>query len=122
MHEHTVLLTMVTRDIPYVDPQERVNVRGLKHNMWQVTADSGFAEDPDVTDLLADLEVGGEGFDYEETTLFPGRENLIATGKPGMGIWREKLFSRVSRNALQATSFFNVPSARVVEVGTQVEL
>lgn len=57
-----------------------------------------------------------------ETSYFLGRETLIASRKPGMALWREKLFALMSRNARTATSFFNLPPNRVVELGAQIEL
>ncbi|RYZ77320.1 MAG: hypothetical protein EOP05_02220 [Proteobacteria bacterium] len=58
----------------------------------------------------------------EDLTFFLGRETLIATDRPGMAIWREHLFSFMSRNAQRATAFFNIPADQVIEVGIQVEL
>jgi KUP system potassium uptake protein len=122
LHDRVVLLTVVIREIPYVDAEERVEVERIGEDLYRMRVHFGFAEDPDVPRVLAGAEVDGEGFDLEETTFFLGRETLLATDRPGMALWREKLFSLMSRNAQRAADHFHIPSDRVVEVGTQVEL
>ena len=122
LHERVLLLTVITREVPEVDPAERTEVREVGRGVYRVLADYGFAEDPDVVDLLETMEIGGEGFDIDETTFYLGRETLIATDEPGMAEWREKLFARMSRNAQRATEYFGIPTERVVELGVQVEL
>jgi len=122
LHERVVFLTVVTREIPYVPEEERAGVESLGENIYRITAEFGFAEDPDVPSLLAHCETDGMGFDLSETTFFLGRETMLATKEPGMAIWREKLFVRMSRNAQRAAAYFHIPSDRVVEIGTQIEL
>ena len=82
----------------------------------------GFAEDPDVPELLE--SVGKQGFEFEmmETSFFVSRETLIPSVAPGMALWRERLFVSMSKMAVKATDFFHIPTNRVVELGTQVEL
>lgn len=122
LHDRVITLTIEVGDVPYVDAEDRVDIHELEFNCYNVIAHYGFAEDPNVPELLSDLEVGGEGFEMEKTTFFLGRETLWATEKPGMAIWREKLFARISRNAVRASVHFHLPAERVVEVGTRVEL
>ena len=123
LHERVVLLTVVTREVPYLGADEdRFEARVLGDGIYRVLAFFGFAEDPDVPALLEDVEVGGHGFDLAETTFFLGRETMIATERPGMAQWRERLFALMSRNAERAAAYFHIPSDRVVEMGTQVEL
>ncbi|MFB6264135.1 MAG: potassium transporter Kup [Bradymonadaceae bacterium] len=122
LHERTVILTIQTADHPYVSPEERVEIVDEGKNVYRLIAHFGFAEDPHIPRLLSGREVGGEGFTLDETTFFLGRETLLATERPGMAIWREKLFARMSRNARKASRYFQLPSDRVVEVGTQIEL
>jgi KUP system potassium uptake protein len=122
LHERVIMLTLETQEVPYIDPDERARIRELGRNCYEVVAEYGFAEDPDVPKLLDRLIVDEEGFDLDETTFFLGRENLRASEKPGMSVWREKLFALISRNARQATAYFRLPPDRVVEVGTQVRL
>jgi KUP system potassium uptake protein len=122
LHERVVLLTIVSRDIPRVDPVERVTIEDLGSQFWSVRADFGFAEDPDVPELLEACAKRGLEFDMMDTSFFVSRETLIATVSPGMALWRERLFVSMSRNAAKASDFFRIPTNRVVELGTQVEL
>ena len=80
-------------------------------------------EDPNVPAALQEIPPeSGLRIDINEITFFLGRETLIATSRPGMAIWRERLFAFMSRNALRATAFFRIPPDRVVELGMQIEL
>ena len=122
LHERVVFLTVVTRDIPYVPDEERGEVESLGCDFYRISADYGFKDDPDVPALLEDCGRRGFAFDMMETSFFVSRETLIATVSPGMALWREKLFVSMSKNATKASEFFQVPTNRVVELGTQVEL
>ncbi len=122
LHERVVFLTIVTRDVPYIGDDERYNVNPLGCNFFKMTADFGFKEDPDVPALLEESGRRGFPFDMMETSFFVSRETLIATVAPGMALWREKLFVSMSKNAIKASEFFQIPTNRVVELGTQVEL
>ena len=122
LHERVVLLTIVSRDIPRVEAVERVTIDDRGSQFWSVRADFGFAEDPDVPELLEACGKHGFEFDMMDTSFFVSRETLIATVAPGMAFWRERLFVSMSRNAVKATDFFRIPTNRVVELGTQVEL
>jgi KUP system potassium uptake protein len=122
LHDRVVSLTVRTHEIPYVAVQDRVQIEPLGKHLYRITMHYGFAEDPDVPDVLEHINIDGQPFDLSNTTFFLGRERLLATKRPGMAIWRERLFARTSRNALGATAFFHVPTERVVELGSQVEL
>jgi KUP system potassium uptake protein len=122
LHERVVFLTIVTRDVPYIADDERYKVNPLGCNFFKMTADFGFKEDPDVPALLEESGRRGFPFDMMETSFFVSRETLIATVAPGMALWREKLFVSMSKNAIKASEFFQIPTNRVVELGTQVEL
>ena len=121
LHERVVFLTVVTRDIPYVE-DDRMQITSLGCDFYRMTADFGFKEDPDVPALLEDCGQRGFVFDMMETSFFVSRETLIATVSPGMAMWRERLFVSMSKNATKASEFFQIPTNRVVELGTQVEL
>ena len=82
----------------------------------------GFAESPDVPSILEGCEKKGLAFDMMQTTFFLSRETLVAHKKGGMSRWRKRLFSRMSRNSLEATAYFGIPPNRVVELGMQVQL
>lgn len=122
VHERNVLLTLVTRDIPFVAEEERLEVSEIAHNFFLITGYYGFKEQPDVPALLASCESRGLAFDMMDTSFFLSRERVIASVGPGMASWREKLFVAMSRNAGAATDFFQIPTNRVVELGTQVQL
>jgi KUP system potassium uptake protein len=122
LHERVVFLTIVTEDIPYVPDEERYEIQPLGCDFFRMVANYGFKDDPDVPELLEDCGRRGFTFDMMETSFFVSRETLIATVTPGMALWREKLFVSMSKNATKASEFFQVPTNRVVELGTQVEL
>jgi KUP system potassium uptake protein len=122
LHERVVFLTIVTEDIPYVPDEERYEISPLGCNFFSMAAHYGFKDDPDVPELLEECGRKGFAFDMMETSFFVSRETLIATVTPGMALWREKLFVSMSKNATKASEFFQVPTNRVVELGTQVEL
>ena len=123
LHQRIVLLTIVMRDIPFVaEGETRYVIKPLGGDFYKMAADYGFKEDPDVPALLEDCGRKGFAFDMMETSFFVSRETLIATVAPGMALWREKLFVSMSKNAIKASEFFQIPTNRVVELGTQVEL
>ena len=122
LHDRVVFLTVVTRDIPFVGDDERYEITPLGCEFYRMTVNYGFKEDPDVPALLDDCGRNGFMFDMMDTSFFVSRETLIATVAPGMALWREKLFVSMSKNATKASEFFQIPTNRVVELGTQVEL
>lgn len=122
LHRQNVLLTVRTEEVPHVTDEERVSVSDIGHDFWRIELRYGFMEDPDIPAALKKIDVPGLSLRHMETTYFLGREVLIATKQPGMAIWRERLFAWMSQNARSATSFFQLPPNRVVELGTQVEI
>ncbi|HLN80382.1 MAG TPA: KUP/HAK/KT family potassium transporter, partial [Thermoanaerobaculia bacterium] len=121
LHEKVALLTVDTKEIPYVPDEEEMEVRDLGKGIYRIILRYGFMESPDVPDALRRLEHPALRFD-ESTSFFLGRETLLATKRPGMAIWRERLFSWMTRNAQAAPLYFRLPPNRVVEVGAQIEL
>ena len=122
LHERVILLTVVTSDIPYVAQNKRTEVEPLGHGFYRLTVRYGFMEEPDVPDALAQASAQGFKIDLNETTFFLGLETLLATRRPGLPLWRERLFVLIARNAVRANAFFKIPPERVVELGMQVEL
>ncbi len=122
LHERVVFLTVVTDEIPHVPPDERVKVRHLGKGFHSVHVRYGFMEDPSMLDIIDRARERRLEIPLEGTTFFLGREELVSTDRPGMARWRERLFAFMSRNALRATAFFQIPSTQVFEVGAQVEL
>jgi len=119
VHQHIVLLTVVTSDSARVAEEDRFKCEDMDHGFVRVVGRYGFMEQPDAPQLLHDAGVIGS---VEHVTFFLGRENLIATAKPGMAKWRVSLFAFLTRNAQPATKFFNIPADRVFEIGAQIEL
>jgi KUP system potassium uptake protein len=119
VHQHIVLLTIVTADSARVAEEDRCEIERLEHGFSRVTARYGFMEQPDAPLLL---ERAGLISSVDHTTFFLGRESLIATQHPGMARWRVRLFAWLTRNAQPANKFFNIPPDRVMEIGAQIEL
>ena len=122
LHERVIFLTVVTDEIPHVSPDERVKVKHLGKGFHSVHVRYGFMEDPSMLDIIDRARERRLEIPLEGTTFFLGREELVSTDRPGMARWRERLFAFMSRNALRATAFFQIPSTQVFEVGAQVEL
>ncbi len=122
LHERNVLLTVETLDTPYADSEERIEVSSLAGDFYKLTLRFGFAENQFVPDYLQRVDACGEPFDMMDTTFFVSRESIVAVDRPGMALWRDRLFAFLGRNALSATAFFKVPGNRLIELGTQVEI
>jgi len=122
VHEHNVLLTLVTEDVPSVSDAERLTVKPLGHGFFRMVAHYGFMEVPDVPALLRKARSRDLPIDPDGASYFLGRERLIPSGRSGMARWREFLFSVMSQNAQGASTFFGIPPGQVVELGAQVEL
>jgi KUP system potassium uptake protein len=121
LHENMVLLAVTTLTIPEVPPAERVQVTKLACGFFQVKAQYGFMESPNVPEVLIEC---GAGFPVgeHEVSYYLGRETLLTTGTSKLATWRKRVFALMSRNAQPATAFFDIPPNRVVELGTQVQL
>jgi KUP system potassium uptake protein len=120
LHERVVLLTVKTKQAPYVEQEDRVKVESLGHEFYRMIINYGFMEDPDIPKVLDELGPPVPTFDPMNTTYFLGRETVMASKTPGMMVWREKLFALMSRNASSATAYFCLPPNRVVELGSQI--
>ena len=122
LHQHVIVLTVVTTQTPQVPSDKRLTIQFLGHGLFHVRVQYGFMEDPNVPDALRQARAQGVELDAEDITYFLGRETIIVTRRPGMAIWRENLFVLMARNAVRATAFFRLPPERVVELGVQVEM
>jgi len=122
LHERNVLLTVEVLETPTAEDDERVTIENLDDNFYKLTLRFGFAEDPDVPDTIESIQACGLPFELMDTTFFLSRESIVATDRPGMARWRDKLFVFMQRNATPATAFFQIPGNRLVELGTQVEI
>ncbi len=122
LHERVVILTVAIQDVPYVDPKDRCECKDMGSGFYRLTLRHGFLEETDVPAELKKVSMCGEPFEMMKTSFFLSRQTLIASARPGMAIWREKLFSWMLRNAASAMEFFRLPTNRVVELGSQVEI
>jgi KUP system potassium uptake protein len=122
LHERILILTVVIDEVPFVDLEDRVEVVDLGENFYRMILRYGFMQDPDVPATLKIVENCGPQIRMMDTSFFLARQTLLASERPGMAIWREKLFAWMLRNAESAMEFFKLPTNRVVELGSQVEI
>jgi len=123
LHERVVFLTAVIRDVPWVPPKERVSIEDLRNNCFQLTVYFGFKDRPDIMQALEQCREHELEFRPLETSFFLSRETVVASIRyEGMALWRERLFSAMARNAGSPVEYFNLPTNRVIELGTQIEI
>jgi len=122
LHERVMLLTVRIEDVPFVSAEKRLSHDDLGAGFFRIMLRYGFMEEVDVPADLQKLEGCGPRAKMMDTSFFLARQTLIASSRPGMAIWREKLFSWMLRNAESAMEFFKLPTNRVVELGSQVEI
>jgi KUP system potassium uptake protein len=122
LHEKNVILTIETAPTPRIDPAERVRLEQISATFTKVTLRFGFMETPNVPKSLAIARKLGWQFDIMSTSFFLSRRALKPAAHSGMPSWQDHLFIALSRTANDATDYFQIPSGRVVEVGTQVTI
>jgi KUP system potassium uptake protein len=122
LHERVILLTVKIQDVPYVPEEKRAETQDYSAGFYRVIIHYGFMEEVNIPAELSKLEGCGPACKMMDTSFFLARQTLIASSRPGMAIWREKLFSWMLRNAESAMEFFKLPTNRVVELGSQVEI
>jgi KUP system potassium uptake protein len=122
LHERVILLTVKIEDVPYVSAEKRLESNEYGAGFYRVLLRYGFMEEIDVPAALALLKNCGPQCKMMDTSFFLARQTLLASSRPGMAIWREKLFAWMLRNAESAMEFFKLPTNRVVELGSQVEI
>jgi len=122
LHEHNVILTIETAQTPRVEPFERVQMETISDRFAAVRLRFGFMESPNVPKALAIARKLGWQFDIMATSFFVSRRSLKPSAQSGMPQWQDQLFIALSRSANDATDYFQIPTGRVVEVGTQVTI
>ena len=122
LHERVMLLTVRIEDVPFVRGERRIETKEHGAGFYRIIIRYGFMEEIDVPAALAQVTKCGPQFKMMDTSFFLARQTLIASARPGMAIWREKLFAWMLRNAESAMEFFKLPTNRVVELGSQVEI
>jgi len=122
LHEHNVILTVETDPSPRVDEADRVHIEPLSPTFMRITLRFGFMETPNVPGALAVARKLGWQFDIMSTSFFLSRRTLRPAKESGMPRWQDRLFIGLARTANDATDYFQIPTGRVVEVGTQVSI
>jgi KUP system potassium uptake protein len=122
LHEHNVILTIETAHTPRVDLDERVKIEGISDKFSLVRLRYGFMETPNVPRALGIARKLGWQFDIMSTSFYVSRRSLKPAAQSAMAGWQTRLFIILSRSANDATEYFQIPTGRVVEVGTQVTI
>jgi KUP system potassium uptake protein len=124
LHERVVFLTVEIGDVPWVSFHDRVTCERLGNGCWRVRVRYGFMNRPDVMRALDLCAAMGVEFNMMETSFFLSRQQIVpSTGGPStMARWRERMFAAMARNATNVTDYFNIPTNRVIELGTRVEI
>jgi len=122
LHERVLLLTVRIEDVPFVEDGCQLGLTDLGNGFYRLILKYGFMQEIDVPAALSRLQDCGPQFKMMDTSFFLARQTLLASARPGMALWREKLFAWMLRNAESAMEFFKLPPNRVVELGSQVEI
>ncbi len=123
LHERILILTVKVEEVPYADDARRIEVTDAGHGFYRVILHYGFMEEVNIPRDLARLSDIGKPFDLMTTSFFLGRQKLIPSkARPGMALWRERLFAWMTKSSESAMEYFKLPTNRVVELGSQVEI
>ncbi|MBO9724708.1 MAG: potassium transporter Kup [Novosphingobium sp.] len=122
LHDRVVILTVSNRGVPHVAPEDRCEVEDMGQGFYRMVLHYGFMDEADIPAALAVEDRAGGPFKAMETSYFLSRQTLIPSARPGMALWREKLFALLVRNAQSAMEFFKLPTNRVIELGSQLEI
>ena len=120
LHDQNVILTIVNEDIPRVDPKDRVEMAPISDRFMGLVLHFGFVERPNVPKALAIARKQGWQFDIMSTSFFLSRRSVRPDPRSGMPPWQDRLYIFLAHNADDASSYFQLPTDRVVEIGTQV--
>jgi KUP system potassium uptake protein len=122
LHERNLILHVIVEERPFVKADKRYNVTDLSQGFFRVTMHYGFKDDIRIAEELMSNDAHGFTLDVDKVTFFIGRETVIPSKIPGMAIWREYLFAWMSRNASSAADFYQLPSKRVMELGSRIDI
>ena len=122
LHAEVALLHFSTERVPRVPNSKKVEVVQLSYGMYKIVARYGFMEYPNIRQVLALANQQGVHFKLEAISFFLNREKIVTGIKSKMSVWRKKLFALMSRNALSATAYYDLPSGQVIEIGVQVQI
>jgi len=123
LHQRNIMVTVITRDIPFVGEEDRVEVEKLNEHFYRIYAYFGFKDQPDIPRAVKQAYTEW-GFDYDlmQISFFISRDRVIHAIGEGMSPWREKLFISMQRNTSPVSDFYQIPTNRVVELGSQIEI
>ena len=122
LHEQNVILSIVTAQQPKVPASERASLEQVNDLFMRVKLTFGYMEQPNIPKALAICRKQGWKFDIMTTSFFLSRRSLKASPNSGMPVWQDRLFIMLARSAADATEYFQIPTGRVVEIGTQVTI
>ncbi len=122
LHSEVGLLNFSTERTPRVPNSKKVEVIQLNYGMYKIIARYGFMEYPNIRQVLALANQQGMHFRTDAISYFLNREKIVTGMKSKMSVWRKKLFALMARNALSATSYYDLPSGQVIEIGVQVQI
>ncbi len=123
LHERVLILNVKVEEVPHVPAERRVEVGNAGHGFYRVILHYGFMQEVDIPHDLTAIRTCGEPFNMMSTSFFLGRQKLVSAKKrPGMAVWREKLFAWMLKNSESAMEFFKLPINRVVELGSQLQI
>jgi KUP system potassium uptake protein len=123
LHERVLILTVKVEEVPYIDAPRRLEVHPAGDGFYRVLLHYGFMQEVDIPRDLARIGNIGEPFDMMRTSFFLGRQKLIPSKeRPGMAVWRERLFAWMSKSSESAMEYFQLPTNRVIELGSQLQI
>ena len=122
LHEQNVILSVVTAQTPTVPEGDRAKLEPINDLFMRVTLTFGYMEQPNIPKAMSICRKQGWKFDIMTTSFFLSRRSLKASANSGMPLWQDRLFIGLARTASDATEYFQIPTGRVVEIGTQVAI
>ena len=123
LHQRVLILTVKVEEVPHVPQEKRAETHSAGSGFWRVILHYGFMQEVDIPRDLALIKTCGEPFNMMSTSFFLGRQKLIASKKvQGMALWRERLFAWMMKSSESAMEFFKLPTNRVVELGSQLQI
>ena len=123
LHERVIILNVKVEEVPHVGGERRVEFHEAGQGFYRMILHYGFMDEVDIPRDLAFIKSCGEPFNMMSTSFFLGRQKLVASSKaPGMALWREKLFAWMLKSSESAMEFFKLPTNRVVELGSQLQI
>jgi KUP system potassium uptake protein len=122
LHERVLILNVKVEEVPHVPRQKRLEIHDASHGFYRVILHYGFMDEVDIPRDLAEIRACGAPFNMMSTSFFLGRQKLIKSKAPGMALWRERLFAWMLKNSESAMEFFKLPTNRVVELGSQLQI